>query len=115
MMEYDGVLVDKDLWLENIVMAKKESARLKEEILDTVINTLDKVEFKDIDRLCTCYLMTLCDRVPPHKQHTLPFKWYEVPVWEARLTRTSHLFLISEKEIIRKISSNFDGFYPKEK
>jgi len=47
MMEYDGVLVDKDLWLENIVMAKKESARLKEEILDTVINTLDKVEFKD--------------------------------------------------------------------
>ena len=47
MMEYDGVLVDKDLWLENIVIAKKESARLEEEILDTVINTLDRVEFKN--------------------------------------------------------------------
>jgi len=46
-MEYDGVLVDKDLWLENIVIAKKESTRLREEILDTVINTLDKMEFEN--------------------------------------------------------------------
>ena len=46
-MEYDGVLVDPDTWLENIVIAKRESARLREEILDTVIETLDKREFEN--------------------------------------------------------------------
>ena len=46
-MEYDGVLVDPDLWLENVIIARKESARLKEEILDTVIETLDKTKFEN--------------------------------------------------------------------
>lgn len=34
----------------------------------------------------------------------------ENPLWEVRLTRNSHPILILESRIIRKISSNFEGY-----
>jgi len=33
-------------------------------------------------------------------------------VWEVKRQRHSHLGLIGEHDIVRKISSNFEGFYP---
>ncbi|GAG80705.1 unnamed protein product [marine sediment metagenome] len=72
----------------------------------------DKVEWKDFStgKSYTCYLMAICPQVPPHKRYTLPNQGDKHPVWEVRRTRKSHLGLISESEIIRKISSNFEGF-----
>ena len=77
----------------------------------------DKVEWRNSNkgRSYKCYLMALCPEVPPHKRHHLPDRGDKHPVWEVRRTRTSHLGLISESEIVRKISSNFEGFFPKEK
>lgn len=75
----------------------------------------DKVEWRDCNtgKIYECYLMALCPKIPPHKRHALPKGSMDIPAWEVRRTRVSHLGLISESEIICKISSNFEGFKPK--
>jgi len=60
----------------------------------------DKVELTDGEY----YLMALC----PQNRHIAT----KNPLWEVRKTRTSHLMLALEAMIIRKISSNFEGFFP---
>ena len=63
----------------------------------------DKVELAD----GMYYLIALC--------HQNKHDAINNPLWEVQKTRASHFGLALEAMIIRKISSNFEGFYPESK
>ena len=70
----------------------------------------DKVKFRNYAGKPNFYGVYLV-RIATSKKHHLK----NDVIWEVRRTRISHPGLISESDIIRKISSNFEGFFQKQK
>lgn len=61
----------------------------------------DKVEFFDISRKRPAYLIA----ISTSKYRTKPGV-----LWILKTTRTGHEFCLYESDILRKISSNFEGY-----